>query len=205
MARNRYVYCLCEAAIVVASKRGEGGTWAGAVENLKQGWTPLWTRVVPDAESGNAELVRRGAHRLPEGNLDLEALLAAPGGRIRRHPAMQELFERSPALTAPDDGSEAGATPATPTADGQVAPANQAATSQMSFFDLFLQRMQALTMREPLSLKELSGMMDVGKPQLRAWLARAVHDGHVRKLGRPVRYQWGESQPRQGSMFDDGR
>lgn len=38
MARNKYIYCLADAAIVIAADREQGGTWHGAVENLKHGW-----------------------------------------------------------------------------------------------------------------------------------------------------------------------
>ena len=60
MARNKYIYCLADAAIVIAADREQGGTWHGAVENLKHGWTPLWIKPHPDPASGNAELIRRG-------------------------------------------------------------------------------------------------------------------------------------------------
>ena len=43
MARNKYVYCLAVAAVVVHSGRS-GGTWNGALENLERGWVPLWVK-----------------------------------------------------------------------------------------------------------------------------------------------------------------
>ncbi len=74
MARNKYIYCLADAAIVVAADREQGGTWHGAMENLKRGWTPLWVKPHPDPASGNAELIRRGGRELPAGLGDLTAL-----------------------------------------------------------------------------------------------------------------------------------
>ena len=41
MARNKYIYCLAQGAIVVSSTADSGGTWNGAVENLRHGWVPL--------------------------------------------------------------------------------------------------------------------------------------------------------------------
>lgn len=35
MARNKYIYCLSQAAVVVRSDT-KGGTWSGAIENLKK-------------------------------------------------------------------------------------------------------------------------------------------------------------------------
>ncbi len=66
MGRNRYIYCLASVAAVVASEEGAGGTWNGAVENLKHGWVPLWVHRGNAASSGNAALVERGGRWLPD-------------------------------------------------------------------------------------------------------------------------------------------
>ena len=64
MARNKYVYCLAEEAVVVSSTRDNGGTWNGAVENLKKGWTPVWVKRTESPDSGNPELVELGGRWL---------------------------------------------------------------------------------------------------------------------------------------------
>jgi predicted Rossmann fold nucleotide-binding protein DprA/Smf involved in DNA uptake len=61
MARNKLVYCLAEYAIVVSSAKESGGTWQGAVENLRQGWVPLFVRDGKDVPEGNRALVGKGA------------------------------------------------------------------------------------------------------------------------------------------------
>ena len=66
MARNRYIYCMADAAIVVSSKTDKGGTWRGAIEDLKSNWVPLWVKSNKSATSGNSELVKRGAKWLPD-------------------------------------------------------------------------------------------------------------------------------------------
>jgi predicted Rossmann fold nucleotide-binding protein DprA/Smf involved in DNA uptake len=75
MARNSYIYCLADAAVVVTTGRDRGGTWSGAIENLRSHWAPLWVRSHPDAGSGNADLVRRGAKWLPNDRSDLPCFL----------------------------------------------------------------------------------------------------------------------------------
>ena len=65
MSRNRYVYCLGDAAIVVSSAAGKGGTWNGAIEGVKAGWVPVWVKQSSHSTSGNSDLVARGAHWLP--------------------------------------------------------------------------------------------------------------------------------------------
>lgn len=70
MARNKYVYCMSSAVIVVHSGTS-GGTWNGAVENLKKGWVPLWVKASSDSEAGNSKLVDMGGKWIEE---DLEAI-----------------------------------------------------------------------------------------------------------------------------------
>lgn len=65
MGRNKYIYCLSEAAVVVQSGRS-GGTWNGARENLRNSWVPLWVRDTSSQSSGNLALTNFGAKRLPE-------------------------------------------------------------------------------------------------------------------------------------------
>jgi predicted Rossmann fold nucleotide-binding protein DprA/Smf involved in DNA uptake len=66
MHRNKLIYALARWGVVVSCRAGSGGTWAGAVENLKHGWAPLFVRSGPDAPAGNRELVARGALPLPD-------------------------------------------------------------------------------------------------------------------------------------------
>jgi predicted Rossmann fold nucleotide-binding protein DprA/Smf involved in DNA uptake len=76
MARNKYIYCLADAAVVVTTSKESGGTWNGAIENLKHGWVPLWVKEHPDPDSGNADLVRQGARWLPAGDLVVASLVS---------------------------------------------------------------------------------------------------------------------------------
>ncbi len=78
MARNKYIYCLADAAIVVAAGKESGGTWSGATENLKNGWVPLWVKEHAGPDSGNAALVQQGARWLPEGDLVVSSLASRP-------------------------------------------------------------------------------------------------------------------------------
>lgn len=64
MGRNRLVYCLAGHAVVVSTAAGSGGTWAGALENLEAGWTPLWVWDSAAAPVGNRELLARGGRPL---------------------------------------------------------------------------------------------------------------------------------------------
>ena len=81
MSRNRYIYCLSEAAVAVSSTRDKGGTWNGALENLKFAWVPLWVKWTANPEAGNAGLVQKGARWLPDDLNSLESLSRDRDGR----------------------------------------------------------------------------------------------------------------------------
>ena len=85
MARNRYIYCLADGGVVVAASRENGGTWNGATENLKSRWVPLWVKSDPNPNSGNAELVRRGANWLPRKRTRSLVTSRYSGWQIRRN------------------------------------------------------------------------------------------------------------------------
>lgn len=65
MERNKFMYALSDWALVVSSARGSGGTWTGAVENLKKEWVPLFVRDGSHMPEGNAALLAQGAHPFP--------------------------------------------------------------------------------------------------------------------------------------------
>lgn len=60
MCRNKYIYTLAKYAVVVSASSGKGGTWAGATENLKYKWTPLFVRAGDNMPEGNQLLIEKG-------------------------------------------------------------------------------------------------------------------------------------------------
>ena len=71
MGRNKYIYALAYASIVVHSGL-KGGTWEGARENLKYGWVPLFVKKNSDEEAGNRILIEMGGSPLPDTVLEDE-------------------------------------------------------------------------------------------------------------------------------------
>jgi predicted Rossmann fold nucleotide-binding protein DprA/Smf involved in DNA uptake len=61
MERNKLIYALADAAIVVAASDGQGGTWAGAVEALKRGQIPVFAKASGELAAGNCKLLQTGA------------------------------------------------------------------------------------------------------------------------------------------------
>jgi hypothetical protein len=80
---------------------------------------------------------------------------------------------------------------------------DDAATSSpiedIEFYDLFLTKIQAMCSDSPKTTDELVDALELNKTQLNAWLKRAVADKKLKKLSKPVRYQWGSTQ--QGALL----
>jgi predicted Rossmann fold nucleotide-binding protein DprA/Smf involved in DNA uptake len=75
MGRNRHIYALSDAALVVSATEAAGGTWAGAVENLKRQWVPLYVRSGEQAPPGNRLLVDQGGRPVSSTSLPTPACL----------------------------------------------------------------------------------------------------------------------------------
>lgn len=73
MGRNKYIYLLSE-GVVVARSDEKGGTWAGATEDLKKQWVPLWVRDLNNA--GNKKLIELGGQPLTSNYVDYNVLLS---------------------------------------------------------------------------------------------------------------------------------
>ena len=178
MARNRYIYCLANAAVVVASARGSGGTWNGACENAKAGWVPLWVKRTSDPASGNAGLIEQGARPLSD-PLETVASLFEP---------LEEVSAPIPAGFAEEirawDTSSSEATPI-PEQDAAIG----AVPEDLDFYRLFLARLTVATAEGPLSAADVAKRLDIAKGQVEIWLKRGVTDGAVEKVDRPVRFR----------------
>lgn len=198
MARNKYIYCLAESALVVHSGKN-GGTFSGAQENLKKGWVPLWIKPTDEASAGNAELVAAGGRwcDMDWRSLNIARLLdqvnpvstpVAMGGQ-------GSLFLREePQTTLPEqpDSQKACAENTAATIEDSLTTAegiNVVKSKSIDFYTLFLQELNRLAI-EAVSLDELISLTALHKSQIAVWLQRAVDEGAIKKHNRPVRYQW---------------
>ncbi len=80
MQRNKLIYALADASLVVSSDLSKGGTWAGATEQLtKLRFIPVYVRSTGEPSTGLQALIRQGALLWPNPqNADeLQGVLAA--------------------------------------------------------------------------------------------------------------------------------
>jgi predicted Rossmann fold nucleotide-binding protein DprA/Smf involved in DNA uptake len=84
MARNKLIYALASWAVVVALDAESGGTWSGAIENLRANWVPLFVRDGADVPTGNKALVKRGGRPLVVDELPARASRRGSNSALRR-------------------------------------------------------------------------------------------------------------------------
>ncbi len=204
MARNKYIYCLSESALVIHSGK-KGGTLSGAEENLKKEWVPLWVKTTTDKNAANSDLVSKGGRWLEanEKGLKISDLINSNDSAVNRQKEEQadlfsvsvkvEVAEAADSLNTDVPEPEQGVTVSVVQTDNE-APLTPSCTSEMpelqrvDFYQLFITELRRLA-KLPVKIDELIESTGLHKSQLNAWLKRAEEDCLVRKLTRPVRYQ----------------
>lgn len=66
MGRNKYIYAQSRFGLIISAEKGDGGTWAGAIEELKRSnHIPIFVRKEGNVPEGNSELMKHGAIPFP--------------------------------------------------------------------------------------------------------------------------------------------
>ena len=168
MQRNKLIYALSDAALVVNSSCGSGGTWTGAVEQLeKLQFVPIYVRADPGDAEGLQALRRKGAldWPAPQTPAEFKGVLDTAVSRKTNEPRQAGLFSSVEKLPKP-----------------------YASTSPAE--TLFAKVRELLKeMENPKTDSEVAEQLDVGKGQAKVWLQRLVEEGALEKLSRPVRYR----------------
>ncbi|MDI3354290.1 DNA-protecting protein DprA [Pseudomonas sp. UYIF39] len=204
MARNKYIYCLSRAAVVVRSDI-KGGTWSGAIENLKKAWVPLWVKRDQDTQSGNRMLVTEGGQWLDgeAEQLDVQALSMPLNSTTPRTFDSEAVSTEVELSSLSHTSTETELQTSLVTAPSREKPKASAESplglTELSFYQFFLEKLKRLG--RAATIDELVAQWELPKKQITEWLKTSVDEGAVQKLAKPVRYQHlkvsnAESQPR---------
>jgi DNA processing protein len=167
MRRNRLIYALAEAAVVVASSVEKGGTRSGALENMQAEWVPLHVR--DDGSPGNRALISAGASPLPPREMKMQLTELAHYRRPSLLDMNQSLSDNLADLSLESDRST-----------------NTPRQSEDAFALIWPLINQHLT--EPRSERQIADQLNLELTQARAWLKRGVSEGLAEVSSRPKRY-----------------
>lgn len=196
MQRNKLIYALADAALVVSAEVGKGGTWAGAIEQLeKLCLVPVFVRESGRDSAGLHALARKGALPWPE-PVDADSLKAALESPT---PAPTAASQQSQlALALPSEGTgqvrDAGETAPEPA----VAPSGRVVVSAVSPADELFATVRFLVVRvihEPMKAAEVARALGVTEPQVQKWLKRLIAEEVLVKDKRRARYAVPEPRP----------
>ena len=189
MQRNKLVYALADAGLVVESDYRKGGTWEGAVEQLdKLRLVPIYTRSQGEVGQGLKALQRKGAMEWPNPQTADEfsqVMAGLPLPQKSDAPSQCALFPERKKEPQPLSGD---------VVNQHTAPYpinNHNAVAEMSPADALFAKAEELlnAIEMPLREADVVERLQVTKSQAQKWLQRLVQEGRYRKeKTRPARY-----------------
>lgn len=200
MQRNKLIYALADAALVVSSDYQKGGTWAGAVEQLDElRFVPVYIRSNGETEKGLESLREKGALRwpnpaTPQAFLEMLATQAAVNVRAPKQACLP--------LDAPDTVDDRTNDKQQGHSTAEVCEPGWNVMDSSSPAEKLFAKVRELLMRmdTPKTEAEVAEELQVSKSQAKEWLQRLVHERVLERLPRPVRYRSASSP---GPLFDE--
>ena len=187
MQRNKLIYALADASLVVESDIRKGGTWAGAVEQLAElHLTPIYTRSEGEIGKGLKALLGKGALPWPNPKT-VDAFQAVIAGEL---PPQTEVHTQAlmPITIETDDTLFANRKMLETPAVYTLEPASPSALSASDA--LFAKAEDLLELiGYPINEASVAEYLGITKAQAKAWLNRLVESGVYIKKTRPVRYE----------------
>ena len=190
MQRNKLIYALADAALVVNAEKDKGGTWNGAIEQLdKLHLTPLYIRSTGAQSAGLDALKQKGALPWPNpGNADdFREILDAESETPNQQSQDETLFDSAPTMTQNTVKSETESKP--PKAVEEAIRDNE--DSKLKPADeLFRSARESILciVQSPKTSKDIAAELAITPSQVNDWLKQLVDEGVVEKINRPVRY-----------------
>jgi DNA processing protein len=189
MQRNKVIYAIADAGLVVTSDFEKGGTWAGAIEQLEKfHFVPVFVRNGNHAGRGNSALIHHGGLPWPNPQSadELARVLVAAFESMAAEPKQETL---SFALHEQPSSDQAK------NAEGfRPVPQPEQGLNEAKLFpaQVLLDAVRDILKRELTVAKTetaIAELLDVSKTQAKAWLTKLVEEGAVEKTGKPVRYR----------------
>ena len=191
MGRNKLIYAMADYGLVVSAEHKKGGTWAGATEELKRdNALPIFIRSGKNIPAGNKELLELGAIEWQEvisrDNISQQLSDSAKSVKSNKQENLslfdlqeQNISQADNSKT--DDKQEAVSTETIIKDSHMITPES---TIYEAVLPIIINQLGS-----PTAVDELTTILDVSKTQLNSWIKKAVNEGRIKKLLRPVRYE----------------
>ena len=201
MDRNKFIYTLSQFTVVVSSDYNKGGTWAGATENLKNKWVPVFVRNEEQIPKGNTEIMKIGGISLSKNEvLDKNMVVDKWMEKNNVHKVFEkqitlDLFsqqvESKKCINVFDDVRISNQNLIQINEESNLNSKNndiqEIKQSNETAFDI-LKPFLLEKLNKEISLDELATIFEVKKTQMQEWVEKLIIEQCVKKTHRPVRY-----------------
>jgi predicted Rossmann fold nucleotide-binding protein DprA/Smf involved in DNA uptake len=196
MQRNKVIYALADAGLVVTSDFEKGGTWTGAIEQLERlHFVPVFVRNGDNMGRGNAALIHHGGRPWPnpENAAELGQVLSAAMESVAEEPKQEALSlllrEEPAAYTVSGKTVEPSVV---------IGSAPKISTSPAEGLFKTVREMLRRELVAGQTEAEIMGLLGVTKTQAKAWLARMLKEGAIEKVKKtkPVQYRTASTSDR---------
>ena len=189
MQRNKLVYALADAGLVIESDYNKGGTWAGAVEQLdKLSLVPIFVRSKGDISNGLKALEKRGALPWPDPATvdDFRDVINGKQFHPEDEVIKQSAFplDSAEGIAAPQDDLEVPSIQPVPAISTEIAQATTAADALLEAVAQIL-----ASMEQPITATRVAEQLDVSNKQAGDWLKRLEQTGKYQRRNKRAPYE----------------
>jgi len=180
MARNKYIYTISIASIVVHSN-ANGGTWSGANEALAKKWAPLWVCRPLDSNSPNQLLIDSGANILTQNLLQNNfSELQISKTTAKNHTSLFDTSEDSIRQEHPISKIDLN--------EPYDSSRNDNFDSRLSVYEFFIYKLKKAYNNEKIfKPKDIEFLLELKSSQINEWLLKAEADNILIRLDGRVR------------------
>jgi predicted Rossmann fold nucleotide-binding protein DprA/Smf involved in DNA uptake len=187
MQRNKVIYALADAGLVVTSDFEKGGTWTGAIEQLERfHFVPVFVRNGNNAGRGNAALVHHGGRPWPnpENPAELGLMLTAAVESVAAEPKQESL---SFALREQPTACVSSVNPVK-SAVVEAPKINKSPAEELFKITSEILRRELVSAHTE---TEIVSLLGITKSQAKEWLTKLIKEGTVEKVKKtkPIQYR----------------
>jgi predicted Rossmann fold nucleotide-binding protein DprA/Smf involved in DNA uptake len=193
MQRNKFIYALSDAALVVSADFQKGGTWEGAIEQLERlHFVPVFVRNGENGGKGNRALIQRGGRPWPEphSGSDLIEAMKEAAAAVATEPQQETLSFALREKTASSYDEKSAKLFVTPSKSASSSEQTESPATRLlsSVRQILLQELG-----EAQTESQIAELLGVTKTQAKTWLIQLVEEGTLKKLSKPVRFRAAKS------------
>ena len=168
MNRNKYIYASSYGAFAIASDFNKGGTWAGAIENMRNDWVKMfvWDN---SNYAGNSRLIEKGAIPYKLNNEKIYDLIM----RKEKKYEQQDLFshrENSSQIYVSEADAEKG-----------YIQAEEVTNPEQDDIYYVVKDCLVDKFRKAMTVDEACERMNMAKGQMKLWIKRLCDEKQLRK------------------------